>query len=62
MSNPLIEYGYADENLAGLPGLASELIHLNLNVLLTSVTPATLAAKKCNHHNPYRLCDGQRRC
>lgn len=41
----ILEYRYADGKLDALPALASELIQLNVNVILTSATPATLATK-----------------
>ena len=44
--NIRIESRWADGKLDQLPKLAAELAHLNVNVLVTSVTEATLQAKK----------------
>lgn len=44
--NIRIESRWADGKLDQLPKLAAELVRLNVNVLVTSVTEATLQAKK----------------
>jgi len=44
--NIAIEYRFAEGELKRLPDLALELVHLKVDVLLCSSTPAVLAAKK----------------
>jgi putative ABC transport system substrate-binding protein len=44
--NIVIEFRWAEDNNAQLPKLASELINLGVEVLITHGTPGTLAAKK----------------
>jgi putative ABC transport system substrate-binding protein len=44
--NILIEYRYAEGKLERLPDLAAELVHLKVDVIVTSGAPAILAAKK----------------
>ncbi len=41
----VIEYRFADGKAERLPDLAAELVRLNVDVIVTSATPATLAAK-----------------
>jgi ABC-type uncharacterized transport system substrate-binding protein len=43
--NIAFEYRSADNKLERLPALVDELVRLNVDVLLTSATPATIAAK-----------------
>jgi len=43
--NIAFEYRSADNNLDRLLALADQLVRLNVDVLLTTATPATLAAK-----------------
>ncbi len=43
--NLVIEYRWADGRYERLPGLAAELVRLNVDVLVTHSTPGTLAAK-----------------
>jgi putative ABC transport system substrate-binding protein len=44
--NLLIEYRSADDRAERYPGLAAELVRLNVDLILTRGTPAVLAAKK----------------
>jgi putative tryptophan/tyrosine transport system substrate-binding protein len=44
--NIRIEYRWAQGNFAQLPGLAAELVRLKVDVIVTVVTQATLAARK----------------
>src|SRR5262245_56746316 len=44
--NIVIEFRWAEEKYDRLPALATELINLNVNVLVTYGTPGTLAAKR----------------
>ena len=44
--NIIVEYRYAEGKLDRLPALATELVHLKLNVIVTGGSPATLAAKE----------------
>ena len=50
--NVFIEYRWADENYDRLPRLAGELVRLNLDVILTYGTPATLAARRATTDIP----------
>jgi putative ABC transport system substrate-binding protein len=43
--NIMLESRLAEGSLAALPGLAAELVHLPVDVIVTTGTPATLAAK-----------------
>jgi putative tryptophan/tyrosine transport system substrate-binding protein len=43
--NLVIEYRYGEDKLERLPALAEELVRLKVDVLVTSATTATLAAK-----------------
>jgi putative ABC transport system substrate-binding protein len=43
--NIVIEYRWAEGNYDRLPALANELVHLNIEVLLTHASPGALAAK-----------------
>jgi len=46
--NILIEYRYAEGKLERLPDLAAELVRLKVDVIVTSGSPALLAAKKAS--------------
>ena len=46
--NIVIEYRYAEGKLDRLPDLAAELVHLKLDLIVTSSTPGVLAAKKAS--------------
>jgi len=50
--NIAFEYRSADNKLDRLPALVDELIRLNVDVLLTSATPATIAAKNATKTIP----------
>ena len=44
--NVAIEYRYAEGHLDRLPGLAADLVHLKVDVIVTETTPASVAAKQ----------------
>jgi putative ABC transport system substrate-binding protein len=44
--NIVIEYRWAEGDYARLPGLASELVKMNVDLIVTHSTPGTLAAKQ----------------
>ena len=44
--NIIVQYRYAEGKLDRLPALATELVRLKLNVIVTGGSPATLAAKE----------------
>jgi putative ABC transport system substrate-binding protein len=50
--NFVIEYRYADGNAARLPGLASELVRVPVDVIVTSGEPAALAAARATKTIP----------
>jgi putative tryptophan/tyrosine transport system substrate-binding protein len=50
--NIAFEYRSADNKLDRLPALVDELVRLNVDVLLTSATPATIAAKNATKTIP----------
>jgi putative ABC transport system substrate-binding protein len=50
--NIAFEYRSADNQLDRLPALAGELVGLNVDVLLTTATPATIAAKNATRTIP----------
>jgi ABC-type uncharacterized transport system substrate-binding protein len=50
--NIAFEYRSADNQLDKLPALAGELVRLNVDVLLTTATPATIAAKNATRTIP----------
>ncbi len=50
--NLIFEYRSADGNNGRLPGLASELVRLNVDVIVTRTTVAALAAKKATQTIP----------
>jgi putative ABC transport system substrate-binding protein len=43
--NLIIEYRFGDDKYDRLPGLAAQLVHLNVDVLVTFAAPGTQAAK-----------------
>ena len=47
-----IEWRYADGKFEQLPGLAAELVNLNLEVIVTSSTPPTAALQKATRSIP----------
>jgi ABC-type uncharacterized transport system substrate-binding protein len=51
-NNITIEYRSADDKLDRLPTLARELVRLNVDVLVTSTTPAAIAAKNATKTIP----------
>ena len=51
-NNVAIEYRAANNKLAQLPSLAEELVRLNVGVLVTSTTPAAIAAKNATKTIP----------
>jgi putative tryptophan/tyrosine transport system substrate-binding protein len=50
--NLVFEFRWAEGRFERLPGLAKELVDLNVDVLMTSATPATLAAKNATSTIP----------
>jgi putative ABC transport system substrate-binding protein len=50
--NITIEYRSADDKLERLVGLAGELVHLNVDVLVTTTTPAAIAGKNATKTVP----------
>ena len=50
--NIAIEYRSAENKIDRLPALANELVHLNIDVLITGSTAATLAAKMQPKQSP----------
>src|SRR5204863_1351727 len=50
--NLLIEYRFSDERDDRLPELAAELVALNVDLILASGTPASLAAKQATSTIP----------
>jgi putative tryptophan/tyrosine transport system substrate-binding protein len=50
--NLTIEWRYADGKFERLPGLAAELVKLNLEVIVTSSTPPTVALQKATRSIP----------
>ena len=50
--NIIFEYRSADDKLDRLPALADELVRLNVNLLLASLTPAAVAAKNATRTIP----------
>jgi putative ABC transport system substrate-binding protein len=55
--NIVIEYRSAEGNYDRLPDLAAELVRLKANVIVTSGTPATLAAKRATTTIPIVMVD-----
>ncbi len=52
--NIIIEYRFAERKYDRLPRLATELVSLNPDVIITSTTPGVRAAKKGNNVHPDR--------
>jgi putative ABC transport system substrate-binding protein len=50
--NLVIEYRSADGDAKRFPGLVAELIHLNVDLIVTRGTPAVLAAKEATRTIP----------
>jgi putative ABC transport system substrate-binding protein len=50
--NVRTEFRFADGRVEGLPGLAAELVGLNVDVLVATSTPATVAAKQATRIIP----------
>jgi putative ABC transport system substrate-binding protein len=50
--NISVEYRFARGRVAQLPELAAELVHLNVDVIVTPTTPASLAAKQATSTVP----------
>jgi putative tryptophan/tyrosine transport system substrate-binding protein len=50
--NLIIEYRFGDANYERLPALAAELVHLNVDVLVTFAAPGTQAAKSATKTIP----------
>ena len=50
--NIVIEFRFADGKLERLPGLANELLQLQLDVLVAAFPPAALVAKNATHNVP----------
>jgi ABC-type uncharacterized transport system substrate-binding protein len=53
--NMVFEYRSADDKLDRLPALAEELVHLKVDVLLASTTPAAVAAKNRYPYDSHRF-------
>ena len=53
--NIIIEYRFADGKFDRLRALAEELVRLEVDVIVTAVTQASLAAKHADQNYPYRL-------
>jgi len=53
--NLVFEYRFSDGNAERFPALAAELVQLQVDCILTSTTPATLAAKHATHTIPIVL-------
>jgi putative tryptophan/tyrosine transport system substrate-binding protein len=51
-NNVIVEYRAANNKLERLPSLAGELVNLNVGVLVTSTTPAAIAAKNATKTIP----------
>ena len=56
--NIIIEYRYADKRFDRLPGLADELVSLQVDVLVAPSTLAALPAKKATQTIPIVFCSG----
>jgi ABC-type uncharacterized transport system substrate-binding protein len=52
--NIVIEYRCAEGRYERLPELAAELVHLEVDVIVTFGTPGILAAKRANHDDSHR--------
>src|SRR6266576_565427 len=57
--NILIEYRAADGKIERLPGLASELARLNLDVIVAGATPGARAAQQATTTTRHRGCNGR---
>ena len=54
--NITIEYRYADNKVERLPALADELVRLKADVLVTTSTPAAIAAKNSTSRMLKKAC------
>src|SRR4051794_4168690 len=50
--NVVIEFRNAEGKVDRLPGLAAELVHLNVNIIVTATDPGTRAAKGATTNIP----------
>ena len=53
--NIVMEYRWADGDLARLPALAVELVRLPVDMLVAATNPAVLAAQAGDQHDPHRV-------
>jgi putative tryptophan/tyrosine transport system substrate-binding protein len=56
--NLVIEYRWADGNADRLPGLAADLVRLNVDVIVTGVNPGVVAAKQATSTIPIVMISG----
>jgi putative ABC transport system substrate-binding protein len=56
--NLVIEYRWADGDAARLPGLAADLVRLNVDVIVTGVNPGVVAAKQATSSIPIIMISG----
>jgi hypothetical protein len=55
--NIMLESRYAEGRFERLPDLVAELMHLKVDVLVTSGSPTGPSAPARNEYHPYRRCD-----
>src|SRR6185436_13158911 len=53
-----VEYRYAEGKSDRLPDLAADLVRLKVDVIVASITPDMLAAKKATHTIPIVMASG----
>ena len=58
----VIEFRSSDGRDDRFPDLATELIRLNVDLIVTRGTPAALAAKRCNKSDPHSHGGNWRSC